>query len=72
MIVDYDTSGYYIAKTWSHRADLARAEADGLLRVARRLGEILKKIDPENEYLNREKIEEVYYDTKLEISSPFK
>ncbi len=72
MIVDYDTSGYYIAKTWSHKAVLARAEADGLIRVARRLGEILKKIDPDNEYLKRKKIDEVYNDTKLEISSPFK
>jgi hypothetical protein len=67
-----DKSGYNLANKYASEAGEAKAEAAGLLRVARKLGHILKEIDPNNEYLIKKKIDEIYYDTSLEIPSPFK
>jgi hypothetical protein len=66
-----DKSGYNLANKYAKEAGEAKAEAKGLLRVARKLGHILKQLDPGNEYLSKKKIDEVYSDTGLDIPSPF-
>ena len=67
-----DERGFALAREMEAKAALNEAEAKGLLRVVRKLGHVLKQVDPNNEYLKRKKVDAVYYDTKLEIESPFK
>ena len=67
-----DERGYKVAEEVAYKLGQARAEVKGLIRTTSKLGHILKQIDPNNEYLKKKKIDEIYFDTSLEIPSPFK
>ncbi len=67
-----DERGFALAREMEAKASINQAEVKGLIRVVRKLGHVLKQVDPNHEYLKRKKIDEVYKDTKLEIPSPFK